>query len=72
MTIVLIILGYLICSVLSAGMLVAHSQSGYSESRRIETGQAYLVGLFAGLLGPAGVLFVFLLTGFAERGWRLW
>ena len=76
MFIALIGLIYLVCSVASAGLYFADCQgrvpSGARERRRDDLGFAIVTGLFLGLIGPVGVLQAYLMSGFAEHGWRLW
>jgi len=73
MILTLIIVGWLICAVLTAGMWFAEFQGKFPEvaqkNRRSDLGEAILIGL---VFGPLGLVAEFFTSGFAEHGWRLW
>ena len=72
--IALLVIVYLICAVLIAGMFFAYFTGKWPEhaESREELGYAIFIGLLGALSGPIGVLVVFLISGFAEYGWKLW
>jgi MFS family permease len=74
----IVIGGWLVCGVLSAGITFAWFQGDYTDHRyvwrqnmgwRQDLGCAILLGLIG---GPVGLVIVFCLSGFCEDGWRLW
>jgi len=72
MILALIIVGWLICAVLTAGMSFAYFEEKYpiaKNDKRENLGESLIFGL---VFGPFGVIVVFFLSGFAKRGWRLW
>lgn len=74
MVILLLVACWLPCSIICAGLFFAHVRKKYSQagdSPREDLGMAVAVGSLYGIIGPLGVVIAFLLTGFAEHGWRL-
>jgi len=66
---------WVVCGLVIAGWFFADFQGRFpriaDQSRRDDLAHAILLGMIYGLLGPLGILLTWLLTGFAEYGWRL-
>jgi hypothetical protein len=66
---------WVISAITATGWLFAHIQGSApnvaDELGRENLGMSVLFGMLCGILGPFGVLMAWLVTGFAEHGWRL-
>jgi len=66
---------WLISALIVAGWNFAYMQGIFQRTadgnRREDLGWAMVIGMLYGCLGPIGVLLAWLMTGFAEHGWRL-
>ena len=69
---IFMILGWLACSVLSAGMVIGHARGEWpsiaEEDYRKNLGFGFLFGILG---GPITVVMLFFFTGFCEHGWSL-
>lgn len=65
---------YPVCALVCTGWFYACTVGRYPSkyaSYREDMGWALVFGMVYGLGGPLGVAMAYLLTGFAEHGWRL-
>lgn len=60
---------WLMCGVVSAGILVAYFNGKYEQDFRKDLSEGLLWGLIG---GPITMLMGFFLSGFCRHGWRLW
>lgn len=65
----------IVSAIINTGLLFGQMSGmfpamGNKESKQ-ELGHSILFGLFSGLLGPIGVIIVWLSTGFGAYGWRI-
>ena len=68
-----LILGWLCCSVLSAGTSFAYFQGAYPTIAEETYGSDLALAILFGLLfGPFGLLIGAVFSGFWTYGWRLW
>lgn len=62
-------------SLVATGWFFAYIQGSFpglaQEHWRDDMGHSALNGMLCGLFGPIGILLCWLLTGFAQHGWRL-
>ena len=69
------VVGYILCSFLSYGMLFAYIQRNFpsiaEQQYADDMGASILFGLVSGMLGPIGILISFLMTGFAKHGFKV-
>lgn len=65
----LVVILYLICGVIAAGIILPFIQSIYTDSLRRDIGASLLLGFLG---GPFSLVFFFFVSGFCETGWRLW
>jgi hypothetical protein len=65
---------WIISGTIVAGFYFADIQGKFSMvvSARQALGEAILFGMLYGATGPIGIAAAWLLTGFAQHGWRLW
>ncbi len=65
-----------ISALISAGWLFAYFQKRFvsiaDDNWREDLGFAIGCGFVSGILGPVGILIIWLNTGFAKHGWSLW
>lgn len=67
--IIFFILLWLILGVVGAGFSLAYFDTWGKDGFRQELGASLLLGILG---GPIWLLFSFFMSGFGERGWRLW
>jgi hypothetical protein len=72
MKLLALILCWLLCSVLAAGILFAYEQKEWparaKKEYRCDLGWAVLISLLG---GPLILVIAFFMTGFAKHGWKL-
>ena len=71
MIVVLIIVGWIICGVIGAGIYIAYFQREYPSIAKEARKEDMRFGFFWGLLGPVGIIEAFFLSGFCKHGWML-
>ena len=72
MKLLALILCWLLCSIIAAGLLFAHAQTEWpslaKQDYRSDLGWAILMSLYG---GPMTLVVAFFMTGFARHGWKL-
>ena len=72
MTLVLIIIGWIICGVIGAGIWVAYFQREYPSLASGDYRADLIIALGVGLLGgPLDIVVGLLMSGFCKHGWTL-
>ena len=70
-----LVIGYLVCAFICYGMLFSYAQKRFpsiaKEWHRRDLCNSLLCGLMFGSFGPIGVAIVFLITGFAQHGFKV-
>ena len=70
-----LVIGYFVCVFICYGMLFSYTQKRFpaiaKECHRDDLCNSLLFGLIFGLFGPIGVAIVFLVTGFAQHGFKV-
>lgn len=69
--IALIVSLWALCGLIGAGIIIADIDDGILSYRET-CGTAVVMILLLLVVGPTGLILVYCLTGFAQKGFRLW